>query len=179
MTGLNYTQIHEKASFELEYLVDFEIETNSLILRQDGTIEDENGVNTAQGIRHIKETRYNRLRMLSIPVRITYKVLSFDNLSIEMGAMASYSISQSYIGYTSLSGSADSYNLTLDKENKFRTNGAVSYGLNIAGSTHLSNLLDLTFSIGYQKTKNINNEIYLIDQQYNSLSLTGGLYRRF
>lgn len=179
MTGINYTQNHEKARFESAYLVDFEIESNEIIYRQDGTIENINGTTNGQGIRRVEEIRYNQFKVIQIPIRMSYEVFSFDKMRLNLGAMMSYSISQRYVGFESLSASRESYSLTEDDEQKFRTKGAIAYGFYVESKSHLSKMWDLTFSLGYQKMKNINNRNYLIDQQYNSLSITGGVYRRF
>ncbi len=178
-TGLNYTQIHEKAVFESDYLVDYEAQTNNVIHREDGSVENKAGKSVGQGIRHTEEIRFNQLRMVQIPVRMTYNVLNIDNYKVNIGALASYTIQQQYDGFSSMSASQESYDLRLDEEDKFRSSGSVGFGLFLEGSTHLTKMLDLTFGIGYKQTKRINSEIYLIDQQYNSVFLTSGISRRF
>ncbi len=179
MAGLNYTQIHEKANFESDYLVGFDVAANILIHKQDGSVEMETESSFDQRIRHTQEVRYNQLRLLQIPVRVTYELLSMDRFKVNIGGLTAYSVQQKYKGYTSISASEESYDLGLDRENKFRTKGSVSYGLFLEGITHISKMVDLSFHIGYKQTRKINTEIYLIDQQYNSLSFTSGLSRRF
>lgn len=177
--GLGYTQIHERARFESDYLVDIEAGSNNTVFRQDGSVLNIDGTYAGQGIEHSEETRFNEFKMVRIPIRLSYELMDLDKLELRLGVLGAFGISQGYSGFTSLSATSERYDLDLDLENKFRTSGTISYGLNIEGVTHLSKMLDLTFGIGYQKTQKINNEIYLIDQQYNSLSFTSGLYRRF
>lgn len=179
MTGLNYTQIHEEESFESSYLIDVDVETNNLIKKQDGSSFNETENSIAQGRRIIGERRYNQIRLFQIPIRLTYDILQIDKFNMSIGGLASYSIKQKYEGHTSLSFFQESYDITLDKDNKFRTSGSVSYGLFIEGTTHLSDMIDLSIRLGYKQIKNINSEIYLIDQQYNSLTFSSGISRRF
>jgi len=179
MTGFNYTQIHERAEFDTDYLINYEIEKQNLIHFQDGTVTNESGSTDEDGIRHTQEIRYNQLSLFQIPLKVSYQFLKIDKVKINIGAFASYSFKQRYAGHTSLSASSESYNLDLDKENKFRKSGAISYGLYLEGSTHLTSMTDLSISLGYRTTNRINREIYLIDQQYNSLSFTSGFHRRF
>lgn len=178
-TGIGYTQIHERAKFESDYLVDFEIDSNNKVFKKDGSVENEDGVLIGQGIRHTEETRFNQFRMVRLPIRISYEFMDLNAIKIRIGAMTALSLSQSYNGFTSLSATSERYDLNKDVDNKFKSKGTVSYSLNLEGLVHISRMTDLSFGIGYQKTQNINNEIYLIDQQYTSLSINSGLYRRF
>ena len=177
--GLGYLQIHEKATFETDYLIPIDVEKEHTVYYQDGSVENNLEQGNGEGIRHTEEIRFNQLKMLRIPVRISYQLLNWNSSKIHLGASAAYTIRQNYDGFTSLSPSQERYDLDLDLDNRFRTNGSMSYGIFMEGTTHLTSAVDLTFSLGYQKIKNINTELYLIDQEYNSLSLTSGLRHRF
>lgn len=179
MTGLSYTQIHEKASFASEYLIESETQSVNSIYWQDGTVENKTSSTTSQGTRRTTEIRYNQLSLLQIPLKASYEFLTIKRFKLNIGAFAAYTINQKYAGVTSFSASSSSYDLNLDQENKFRTSSSISYGLFLEGTTHLSRMLDLSFGLGCRQTNKINTEIYLIDQQYNSLSFTGGISRRF
>ncbi|MEM9548923.1 MAG: hypothetical protein AAGA77_23255 [Bacteroidota bacterium] len=179
LTGLNYTQVHEKAQFETEYQVDYEDVINTSIHRQDGSVENNSTTVTEQGIRSTDEIRYNQFRMLQIPIRMTYEIFQLEKIKLRIGAMTSFGIQQSYVGFTSFSGFQPSYDLSFDQDKKFKTRGTLTYGLFLEGATHLSRMTDFTFGLGVNRTSTMNTEIYLIDQQYTILSISTGLSRRF
>lgn len=179
MTGLSYMQIHEKANYSSEELIDFETNSENLIRKQDGSEEIITESIKGQGITYREEIRYNHVKFLQIPIRLTYELLTLNKLKLNIGGLAAYSLQQKYEGYTSLSSSMDSYDLQMDKDAKFRKSGSLSFGFFLEGTTHITEMMDMSFSLGYKQTKKINNEIYLIDQQYNSLTFNTGIRRRF
>lgn len=178
-TGISYQQIHEKTEFETDYLVDYETMANNVIHKQDGSMDTEPQAQKGQGIRHTEEVRYNQLRTLRIPLRLQYEIVDLDGIKIDVGGMFAYSLNQDYVGFTSLSATSERYDLGLDPEGKFRSKGALAYGLSLMGRIHLSRMIDFSFGFEYQRATKINSEIYLIDQQYNLFSITSGFSRRF
>ena len=176
--GLGYIQIHEKASFETEYLVNNVIETNSEIHRQDGSIENDFSSEIVSGTRYTNEQRFNQLRILSIPVRLAYRLLNVDIFQVDVEGSSALAIHQSYDGFTSFSGNTASYDLGLDADSRFRTGGAIKYGIGLKGAMHLNRRTDLNLRIGFEKLRNITTEAYLIDQQYTLYTLSCGVSHR-
>ncbi len=178
--GVKYSQIIEKSEFVSIY--DVELEEDKWLgttYYQDGSIVKENEVVVNHVERESIEKRINSIRFISIPVAVRYTFLKQKSYSVSIGFNASYSLNQNYNGFTSLSDKQESYNITLDSENKFATSGAFSYGVALYYLKPIFRNTDLMMGINYTKLKGINNEIYLIDQQYNSLTLSAGISRKF
>ena len=176
--GLGYLQIHEKASFETEYLVDNVIETNNFINRQDGTVENDFSTKIVSGTRYTNEQRFNELKIISIPIRLSYRLLNIDVFQIDVEGASSLAFHQSYEGFTSFSGSTSSYDLNLDEESRFRTRGALKLGLGLKGAMHLNRRTDLNLRIGIEQLRNITTTEYLIDQKYTFYTLSCGISHR-
>jgi len=178
-TGLMYTQVHERASFTTDYQMDVEVQSEILINRQDGTTINELSSTTEQKSIRTTETRYNQWRTLQIPFRVSYQLVNIDKFRLGIGGLFSYGIWQEFKGFTSFSTAQESYDLQQDQEGRFRSHGAVSYGVSLLASRHLTSMLDLNLGLGFRQQRNINSEIYLIDQQYNFFIINCGISRRF
>ncbi|MDF1697199.1 MAG: hypothetical protein P1U56_15255 [Saprospiraceae bacterium] len=178
-SGINLTQIHERAYFVSEFVEGNEIETESTIYLQDGTVESIAGTTVINGIQKVTETRYNQWRTIQLPITLSLNLMDLDKINVRAGASFAYSFHQKYQGFTSFSGSQNRYDLSQDEDGKFRTFGGYSYGIHFEGITHLSRMVDLGFRIGYNKLNNINSTQYLIDQKYTTIDFSSGLYFRF
>ncbi|MEE9437618.1 MAG: hypothetical protein V3V14_01380 [Saprospiraceae bacterium] len=178
--GLQLVNIIEKSQFSTSYIITTEEEvTTSTTYLQNGNIIEEKSNITLNNIRNTSEIRANKLTLVSIPIEIRYRIIQNENYKVIIGLNTAYSIYQKYNGHTSTSFNMPAYNITNDNSNKFKNKGAITYGIGATIEKPLSKLLNARFGLNISTTNGINNENYLIDQQYNSLTFITGISRKF
>jgi len=174
--GLRINQIHERSTFTTEYIIpNVEDGVETIIHNQDGTQTFLTGAIEVLTERSTSEIRNNIFRYYSIPLSIKYRLIESQNYKISLNSGLSYSLSQSYSGYTSFDSGQPAYSLTDDDSSLFTKRDAISYGFGIDFDKSIGHNWDLNFGLGIWNMNSVNSNSNPIKQKYRTYTLTFGI----
>jgi len=177
-SGIQWTQLLSKAEYSNTYQVEDAETMTSTTFFQDGMQSETSETTTEITTRTTFETRYNRNTLISIPLELTYNVISKNGLSLDVVGGVSYGVFQSARGFISRFANAPSYDLNLDSEDLIRRNGSLGYRFGLILEKPILPNAKAMIGVSYNSLSSLTTEKYLIDHKYNFITFNVGVRHR-